>query len=139
MRKLLAIAGAAGGTRAAGTPGGERSIDEVAGRLRRAGYAVRTPAVAFPFFEEHAPPRVRVGGRRLGRRAVATLVYSPGGDVEGRLARVRGLGCAPRDFAGTSWRATSRPTSRNAETGFSCAGTISGSVAGTVAKAATSP
>jgi len=99
LRRLEAIARANAGNRAAGTPGGEASIDEVADRMRRAGHSVATPVVRFPFYEERSPPRVAIDGRALEpRRDVLTLAYSPGGQEEGATAQVARLGCAARDF-----------------------------------------
>jgi len=100
LRRFEAVARANGDNRAAGTRGGEASIDLVADRLRRAGYRVRLQRVGFPFFEERARPRVRADGRALRPRTdVATLVYSAGGRAEGRIARVAGLGCAAADHS----------------------------------------
>ncbi|CAA9531807.1 MAG: Uncharacterized lipoprotein aminopeptidase LpqL [uncultured Solirubrobacteraceae bacterium] len=101
LRRLQAIAREHGGNRAAGTPGGEASIDMVAGRLRAAGYRVRLQDVPFPFFEERARPRVSADGRALRARAdIATLAYSAGGRADGRAVRVPGLGCAAEQHAG---------------------------------------
>ena len=101
LRRLQAIARENGGNRAAGTPGGEASIDMVAERLRAAGYRVRLQKVGFPFFEERARPRVSADGRALRARIdVATLAYSAGGRADGRAARIPGLGCAADQYAG---------------------------------------
>ncbi len=100
LRRLESIARDNDGHRAAGTRGGEASIDLVAGRLRDAGYRVRLQDVRFPFFDERERPRVSAGDRRLrARRDVATLIYSAGGRAEGPIEQVPRLGCAARDHA----------------------------------------
>jgi hypothetical protein len=53
---LQAIADANGGTRAAGTPGYEASVEYVAGELRTAGYDVSFDGVPFVYV---APPTLR--------------------------------------------------------------------------------
>ena len=101
LRRLQAIARENGGNRAAGTRGGEASIDMVAERLREAGYRVRLQDVRFPFFEERARPRVSADGSALRARAdIATLAYSAGGRADGRAVRVPGLGCAADQYTG---------------------------------------
>jgi hypothetical protein len=52
---LQAIADANGGTRAAGTPGYDRSVDYVVNRLRDAGYSPQLFPFSFDFFRELAP------------------------------------------------------------------------------------
>lgn len=98
LRELEGLADANGGNRAAGTPGGERTLDLLAGRLRSAGYAVTEQPVPFPFFEERARPVVTIdGGAALP--GIDTLEYSPGGEARGALAPVAGAGCARADHA----------------------------------------
>jgi hypothetical protein len=61
LRALQEIASANGGTRAAGTPGFDRSAEYVAQRLREAGYTVRLQEFEFPFFEDRTPPVLATG------------------------------------------------------------------------------
>ena len=112
LRELQAIADRHGGNRAAGAPGGEASIDYVAGRLRAAGYSVRLQPVRFPFFDERSPPsleRLRPERRYSGAGELRTLRFSGGGRVTARVqpvdlgrspATASDSGCERADFAG---------------------------------------
>jgi Zn-dependent M28 family amino/carboxypeptidase len=104
FRHLLAlqeIASANGGTRAAGTPGFDRSAEYVAQRLREAGYTVRLQEFEFPFFEDRTPPILATGNpggatETAPAGAVHTLTNSGSGDVTARLRAVNlGLGEGP--------------------------------------------
>jgi hypothetical protein len=52
---LQAIATANGGTRSAGTPGFDASVDYVVSKLEAAGYDPQVQTFDFPFFQELAP------------------------------------------------------------------------------------
>jgi hypothetical protein len=95
LRAFERIAGANGGTRAAGTPGDRASVEYVSERLREAGWAVGEESVAFPFYEERSRPRLSAGGREVD---VETLRYSAGGTVAARTQRA-GDGCQRSDYA----------------------------------------
>ncbi len=98
LRALQRIADDHGGNRAAGSAGGEATIDYVAMRLRLAGWRVRREPVSFPYFDERRPSRLAVDGEALRRsRDFTTLAYSGSGDVVGRTTRV-GDGCDEQDF-----------------------------------------
>jgi Peptidase family M28/PA domain len=94
LRALQEIADAAGGNRAAGTPGGDASAKYVADRLREAGWRVRTDPVPFPYFDERSAPRL--GNLRVGAD-FRTLSYSGSGRVEAPV-RLLGLGCRRGEF-----------------------------------------
>jgi len=103
-RHLDALArAAAGGTRAAGTPGDEATRAHVAGALRAAGWRVTVQPVRFPYFQERSRPRVALpGGRRLAHgREVRTLAYSAAGRASGR---VRAVGVAPGEASDAGCR-----------------------------------
>lgn len=108
LAEFQAIADAHGGTRAAGSPGHEASVDYVAGKLREAGYEVRFETFTLPVFQEERPPRLAVpagGGEELEPR---TLTFSGAGTVEaplwpagrGESGEGAGWGCAASDFRG---------------------------------------
>jgi hypothetical protein len=94
LRALQDIADEAGGSRAAGTPGYEASVDYVAGRLRDAGWDVQSPRFSYPYFDERSPPRL---DDLTEGEDFKTLAYSGSGQVEGRVRRV-GSGCNRGDF-----------------------------------------
>ena len=101
--ELQAIADAHAGTRAAGSPGHEASVDYVAGKLREAGYKVRFETFTLPVFQEAQPPRLTVLAEHEELQP-RTLTFSTGGTVEGPLWPVgkgRGeaaRGCEEEDF-----------------------------------------
>ncbi|AOS60997.1 M28 family peptidase [Actinoalloteichus hymeniacidonis] len=99
---LQRIAESHGGTRAAGDPGYDASIDYVVGRLRAAGYDVSTPEFSYELFVAQTE-RLAVAGETI---EVEALTYSPS-TSEGGLAAPLAvlpagseLGCTPEDFAG---------------------------------------
>ena len=98
LNALQRVADRSGGTRAAGTPGYDASVDYVAGRLRAAGWRVGSQPVALPYFELRRAS-LRVGGRPLRReRDFQVLSYSGSGSVTGTI-RPAGDGCSESDFA----------------------------------------
>jgi hypothetical protein len=99
LAALQRIADENGGTRAAGTPGYDRSADYVAARLEDAGWTVTRQPVPFAYFDLHSAS-VTIGGHRLTRADdFQVYSYSGSGTAEGRL-ETSGLGCAARDFDG---------------------------------------
>ena len=114
LQALQAAAAASGGNRAAGTPGFDRSVEYVAGRLKAAGYDVRLEEFEFPYFEERSPPILKPvpdGASLMGpSEALRTLSNSGAGTVAARLQPVdfgvpadsapSTSGCEPSDFQG---------------------------------------
>jgi Peptidase family M28/PA domain len=96
LEAFARVAGRSGGTRAAGTPGNERTIDYIARTLRAAGWQVREQRVPFPYFERRSPPRL---ANLEPDREVRIAEYSGSGRVRARVHRVRGHGCSPRAYA----------------------------------------
>ncbi|NRQ30412.1 M20/M25/M40 family metallo-hydrolase [Nonomuraea sp. NN258] len=112
---LQAIATANGGTRAAGTPGYDASVDYVANKLRRAGYKVtRQPINFVEGWTENNPPTLNLTAPAktwVPNEDFFTFEPSPPGDV---TAQVQGVdltlpptpaptsdsGCQESDFAG---------------------------------------
>jgi peptidase M28-like protein/PA domain-containing protein len=98
--------GAAGGSRAAGTPGHERSARYAATLLRAVGYDVTHQRFDFPYRETTAERLTRLdgGGGNEGRDVpVRVMRYSPNtpdGGIAAELAEVTGTGCADADYAG---------------------------------------
>ncbi len=100
LAALQAVADANGGIRAAGTPGYDASVDQVAAELEDIGFAVTLPEVPFIGFTELPGTRLEVDGTVVeGADELHALIYSPGGDVTGRVAVLSGSGCDPADFA----------------------------------------
>ena len=99
LSALQEIADRNGGTRAAGTPGYDASVDYVAKRLRAARWRVKLQPVRFPYFEL-TRASMSVGGRKL-RRAhdFQVLSYSGSGRARGPLRPVSS-GCAAGDYSG---------------------------------------
>jgi Zn-dependent M28 family amino/carboxypeptidase len=101
LEELQRIADANGGNRAVGTPGYEASADYVAGRLRDAGYDVRTPSFEARTFTVQAQT-LTVGGAPV---EVLALGFSPStpGPLTAPLAVIAQddtPGCEASDFAG---------------------------------------
>src|SRR5204862_6698131 len=86
---LQAIANANGGTRAAGTPGFDASVDYIVEQLEAAGYDPVVQTFDFPFFQETAPPefqRTSPSPRTYtARTEFATMTYSGSGNVTAGL------------------------------------------------------
>lgn len=113
LAAFQAIADAHGGTRTAGSPGDEASADYVAGKLREAGYQVRSETFTLPVFREGQPPRLTVltDAQIDGMAGLAprTLTFSGAGTVEAPLWPAGGRkgdgrdaerGCDAADFRG---------------------------------------
>jgi Zn-dependent M28 family amino/carboxypeptidase len=99
LTALQRIADRNGGTRAAGTPGGDASADYVAERLGEAGWRVERQLVRFPFFELNEA-ELSVAGRGPRRASdFQVLSYSGAGRALGPLRRA-GQGCEADELAG---------------------------------------
>jgi Zn-dependent M28 family amino/carboxypeptidase len=102
LSKLQDIANANNGTRAAGTPGYEASVDYVVNTLRNSGFDVQTPEFSARVF--HADkPAVTVGGRTVEAHAVDFSLGTPPEGVSGPLVAAPtgdSPGCKASDFDG---------------------------------------
>jgi Zn-dependent M28 family amino/carboxypeptidase len=112
LEAFQAIADANGGTRVAGSPGYDASVEYVAERLRAAGYNVSLQNFTFDAFEEDSPSvfeRVSPSPEVYTDEDFLTMSYSGNGDVTAPLEAVGGIvipspggsvsGCSPADFA----------------------------------------
>ncbi|RBQ21832.1 aminopeptidase [Spongiactinospora rosea] len=113
---LQSIADANGGNRAAGSPGYDASVDYVAGKLRKAGYRVKTTDVQFPkSWEELSPPVLEQVAPTPTKYATpadfVTVISSGSGDVTAEVQAVdptlpptpspsSTAGCEASDWAG---------------------------------------
>ena len=114
LQALGEIAAANGGNRAAGTPGYERSVEDVSDQLRMAGFAVRVEEFTYPLSEERSPPRLVSGTAATPAPdgEVRSFTYSGAGDVAAPIRPVdlalpadgpvqpSTSACEPADFAG---------------------------------------
>ncbi|MGH4013627.1 MAG: M28 family metallopeptidase [Pseudonocardiaceae bacterium] len=99
LRALQRIADANGGSRAAGTPGYDASVDYVAGKLRTAGFDVSTPEFGYQAAVVDAAT-LDVGGRQVEIDPMEFTPSTPPGGVTGPLVVVPGDGCEAADYAG---------------------------------------
>jgi Zn-dependent M28 family amino/carboxypeptidase len=104
LRTWQEIADRNGHNRESGTPGHEQSVDDVAGKLRAAGFRVDTPSFTFDTFEP-GPQTLAVDGRP--GPGVQALQYSPATPPAGTTAPLVVIppadpspGCEPTDYAG---------------------------------------
>jgi Zn-dependent M28 family amino/carboxypeptidase len=97
LAALQGIADAAGGERAAGTPGYAASVDYVEGVLRRAGWRVRVQPVPMAAWRERSPATLSLNGAALAPRQTRVPSYSGAGRVDGTLHAVADA-CQPSDF-----------------------------------------
>ena len=92
LEALQRIANDNGGTRYAGSPGFDASVDYVAKRLEAAGYDVDLQGFEIRVFEEQSPPLlIQIEPRRVRMREgkdFVTLLYSGSGVVRGRVVPV---------------------------------------------------
>ena len=115
QKALQTIADEHSATRAVGTPGYQRSVDYVRGRLLAAGYRVDIQPFVIPLFQELAPPQLGRTVPNAGNYQVGTdvrvLTYSGSGDVTAPVQAVdlpapitptptSSSGCEPADFVG---------------------------------------
>ena len=91
-----------GGSRAAGTPGYDASVEYVAGKLRAAGYDVTTPAFTYPV-QVFDAKTATVGATSVEAIPMEESPQTPVGGVTGPLVAVPqdgSPGCEAADFAG---------------------------------------
>ena len=105
LRKFQAVAEAADGNRAAGTPGYDASADYVYRALKKAGYQVSRPRFDFTYVETLAE-KLSVTAPKPRDVEVKAMSYTPStpeGGVTADLAAVpvdETSGCEPADYAG---------------------------------------
>jgi Zn-dependent M28 family amino/carboxypeptidase len=102
LSKLQDIANADNGTRAAGTPGYDASVDYVVNTLRHSGFDVQTPEFSARVFHGDKPA-VTVGGNPVESRALDFSLGTPPGGVSGALVAApagENPGCAATDYGG---------------------------------------
>jgi len=87
---LAAIAQANGGTRAAGTPGYDASVDFVAAALRDLGYRVRLDTLTIPYFTEADTGTIEASGAPAfhAGRDFKAMIFSASGDLRARVVSV---------------------------------------------------
>ncbi|MGX7823579.1 M28 family metallopeptidase [Actinokineospora sp. 24-640] len=91
-----------GGSRAAGTPGYDASVEYVAGKLRAAGYDVSTPEFTYPV-QVFDAAYAQVGATKVEAIAMEESPQTPVGGVTGPLVAVpqdATPGCEATDFDG---------------------------------------
>ncbi len=94
LEAFQAIADANGGTRVAGSPGYDASVDYVVERLTAAGYDVSLQDFTFDAFEENSPSvfeRVSPYPEVYTDEDFLTMSYSGNGDVTAPLEAVGGI------------------------------------------------
>lgn len=103
LRALQRIADQNGGNRASGLPGYEASVDYVAGKLRSAGFDVRTPEFTYQAFRlDHF--ELGVDGAPVDGEALEYSPATPPGGTDAPLAVApvdESPGCEPTDYDGT--------------------------------------
>ncbi len=103
LRSLEQLTVAAGGSRAAGTPGEAAAVDFVATELQRAGLQVTRHEVPLPVFRETGPGALEIrSSPTLAFKPTADFkahYFSPSGDV---TARVVALGFDPKAAPGST-------------------------------------
>ncbi len=102
LSKLQDIANANNGTRAAGTPGYDASVDYVVNTLRHSGFDVQTPQFEARVF--HADDgSVTVGGKTVQAHALMFSLGTPADGTTGPLVLARtddSPGCTASDYDG---------------------------------------
>lgn len=100
LEELQKIADANGGTRVAGSPGYDASVEYVAKTLRDKGFDVDTPEFAMTVFSVDKES-LSVNGKPFEAHAIEYSGASPAGGATGRFVVVSGdghLGCEARDY-----------------------------------------
>ncbi|MFI5510521.1 M28 family peptidase [Mycobacterium sp. NPDC051804] len=100
LQELQNIADANGGTRVAGSPGYDASVEYVAKMLRDKGFDVETPEFSMPLFSV-GEESLNVNGQPFEAHAIEYSGASPGDGATGRFVVVSGdgaKGCAARDY-----------------------------------------
>lgn len=105
MRHLAAfqaIADGNGGTRAAGTPGHDRSVRYAGDLLAEAGYDVTYQRFTFPYRETTAERLTQLtpASRDMPVHVMSYSPATPAGGLTADLAEAREAGCAEADFGG---------------------------------------
>lgn len=96
-----AIAGEHGGVRVVGSAGYDASVEYAAAKLRDIGFEVTTPEVGYTGFREHPGGLLEVGERTFhAPDDLHALIYSPSGDVRGRVTVLTESGCDPDHLDG---------------------------------------
>ncbi|MFJ4920670.1 M28 family peptidase [Streptomyces sp. NPDC088725] len=103
LRRFQAIAGSAGGNRAAGSPGHEASAAYVHDRLKEAGYQVSYGTFDFTYVETLAEKLTVTAPetREVGIAAMSYTASTPEGGLTAELAVVTAdgtAGCEPADY-----------------------------------------
>lgn len=102
LQALQDIADANGGTRVAGSPGYDASVDYVAKTLRDKGFDVQTPEFEMSIFSV-GKESLTVNGKPVEAHVIGFSGASPAEGAAGRFVVVPGeahLGCTPRDYNG---------------------------------------
>ncbi|MBP2365912.1 M28 family metallopeptidase [Pseudonocardia parietis] len=105
LQELERIADAHGGDRAVGTPGYDASVDYVSGKLREAGYEVRTPSFDVRSFTANAA-RLTVADAPVPTEVLSFSPATPPGgltaplSVRPRTPQDPTPGCEAADYAG---------------------------------------
>ena len=102
LQKLQEIADANGGTRVAGSPGYDASVEYVANTLRDKGFDVDTPEFAMALFSV-GKESLSLNGQPVEAHVIDFSGPSPAEGAAGRFVVVSGdghLGCAARDYNG---------------------------------------
>lgn len=99
LRELQRIADANGRNRAAGTPGGNASIDYVAKVLRDRGFDVQTPEFDRLNTESTGNPTLTIGNRSYPVVQASILVSTAPAGISGPVVRpTKAPGCAAADY-----------------------------------------
>ncbi len=104
LQKLQEIADANGGTRVAGSPGYDASVEYVANALRDKGFDVDTPEFAMALFSV-GEESLSLNGQPVEAHVIDFSGPSPAEGAAGRFVVVSGdghLGCAARDYNGVN-------------------------------------
>jgi len=102
LQKLQDIADANGGTRVAGSPGYDASVEYVAKTLRDKGFDVETPEFSMPLFSV-GKESLSVNGQPFEAHAIEYSGASPADGTTGRFVVVSGdgaKGCDARNYDG---------------------------------------
>src|SRR3954467_14953925 len=114
---LQQIADNNNGTRVAGSPGNDKTVNYIVQQMRQTGWKVKKQAFEFPFFQELADPvfeRTAPTAHTYTTDEFQTMDYSGSGDVTGKIvpvdvivpmnpdapASTSNSGCEAADFAG---------------------------------------
>ncbi|OBK15039.1 M28 family peptidase [Mycobacterium asiaticum] len=99
LRALQDIANAHNGSRAAGTPGYDASVEYIAGALRNKGFEVSTPRFERLHTVSEGKPTLTAAGRSFPVEQASLLVRTPTGGLAGPVARpTQPAGCAAGDY-----------------------------------------